>query len=377
MRLSFQRIFYVVAVVIALVWLMIIGKAILIPLSFAMMISFILFPIARWLENFRLGRMFAAFLSMLLFFGVLGGGIYFFSANIAGLSGDFSEFKEKLTELFSDVLVFINQVLPLSNPLDKGDILLEVKQWLSNSSAQFVSNTFNSTATFMTQLLGVFIYTFLILIDRDGLTRAFLAFASKEKRPQVLNMFKNVRKVGQQYLWGVLLVVLILGILNSVGLWIIGLENPFLFGFMAASLSIIPYVGTTVGASIPVLYAFMTHDSFWMPLAVAILFWAVQLLESNFLSPKIVGASVRINALASILSLIVGAMVWGVAGMVLFLPFTAILRVVSEEYTSLKPIALLVGMHEDDNGQTFNSWVINVRKNLVNWMKKKSTSSKK
>lgn len=377
MHLSFQRIFYALAVVIALIWLMIIGKAILIPLAFAMMISFILFPIARWLEKLRLGRIFAAFLAMLLFFGLMGGGIYFFSANIAGLSGDFSSFKEKLMQLFSDVLVVINQIVPLSNPLDKTDILLEAKQWLSNSSAQFVSNTFNSTATFLTQLLGVFIYTFLILIDRDGLTRAFLAFASEEKRPKVLDMYKNVRKVGQQYLWGVLLVVLILGVLNSLGLWIIGLENPFLFGFMAASLSIIPYVGTTVGASIPVLYAFMTHDSFWMPLAVAILFWAVQLLESNFLSPKIVGASVRINALASIVSLIVGAMVWGVAGMVLFLPFTAILRVISEEYAPLKPIALLVGMHEDDSGQTHSSWVVEVRKKVVSWIKKKPTTPKK
>jgi len=108
-------------------------------------------------------------------------------------------------------------------------------------------------------------------------------------------------------------------------------------------LSIVPYVGTALGAIIPVLYAFVSYDSLWPVLAVAILFWAVQLITDNYLSPKIVGGSLNINALAAILSLIIGGLVWGVAGMILFLPFTAMLKVFCEEYEELKPIALLIG----------------------------------
>ncbi|MDX1373493.1 MAG: AI-2E family transporter, partial [Nitrososphaeraceae archaeon] len=117
---------------------------------------------------------------------------------------------------------------------------------------------------------------------------------------------------------------------------------PFLFGFLAATLSIIPYIGTTLGATIPVLYAFMSHDSLFIPLAVAILFWAIQLIESNFLSPKVVGSSLNVNPLAAILSLIIGAAVWGVAGMILFLPLTAMLKVFCQEFDELKPIAMLI-----------------------------------
>ena len=156
-------------------------------------------------------------------------------------------------------------------------------------------------------------------------------------------MFKSVQQVGQKYLSGMILLIIIIGLANSIGLWIIGIDNPFLFGFLAAVLSIVPYVGTALGAIFPILYAFVSYDTLWPAIAVAILFWAIQLISDNFLSPKIVGGSLQVNALTAILSLIVGALVWGVAGMILFLPFAAMLKVFCEEYEELKPIALLIG----------------------------------
>ena len=149
-----------------------------------------------------------------------------------------------------------------------------------------------------------------------------------------------------------ILLIIIIGLANSIGLWIIGIDNPFLFGFLGAVLSIVPYVGTAFGAIIPILYAFVSYDSLWPVIAVAILFWAVQLISDNFLSPKIVGGSLHINALVAILSLIIGALVWGVAGMILFLPFAAMLKVFCEEFEELKPIALLIG---DQNYKEKNS----------------------
>jgi predicted PurR-regulated permease PerM len=140
-------------------------------------------------------------------------------------------------------------------------------------------------------------------------------------------MFKSVQQVGQKYLFGMILLTIAIGLANSVGLWIIGIDNPFLFGFLGATLAIVPYIGTYVGAIIPVLYAFMSYDSPWKAIAVAILFWFVQLVTDNFLTPKIVGGSLKVNALAAILSLFIGAAVWGIAGMILFLPFAAMLKV--------------------------------------------------
>jgi predicted PurR-regulated permease PerM len=122
-----------------------------------------------------------------------------------------------------------------------------------------------------------------------------------------------------------------------------------LFGFLAAVLAIVPYVGTFIGAALPVLYALFYYDPIWMPISIALFFWLVQIIESNYLTPKIVGGNLKINAFTSILSILIGASVWGLAGMILFLPFAAMIKTVCEQYKSLKPIALLIG---EENYQT-------------------------
>ncbi|MBU1368842.1 MAG: AI-2E family transporter, partial [Bacteroidetes bacterium] len=113
-------------------------------------------------------------------------------------------------------------------------------------------------------------------------------------------------------------------------------------------------------AIIPVIYAFVSYDSIWIAVAVALLFWFVQLVSDNFLTPSIVGGSLKINALTAILSLFIGASVWGLAGMILFLPFAAMIRVVCEEFEELKPVALMMGEHNkkgsDGTGQLSLWW---------------------
>jgi predicted PurR-regulated permease PerM len=241
---------------------------------------------------------------------------------------------------------FLNADVSFVPYLEQGELYNRISEWVSKSSVSIMQQSFSGTTIFLAGLLATTIFTFLLLIYRDGLTHACTSFASENKSERILKMLKSVQQVGQQYLSGMLIVVTIIGFANSIGLWIIGVDNPFLFGFLGALLSIIPYVGTTTGGIIPVLYAIIFHDSLWMALSIAILFWAVQLISDNFLSPKIIGGSMRINALAAILSLIVGAAVWGIAGMILFLPFTAMLKVVCDEYNELKPVALLI---EDQN----------------------------
>src|SRR5665647_2383791 len=94
----------------------------------------------------------------------------------------------------------------------------------------------------MAALLATIVFTFLFLIYRDGLTMAFLAFSPEKKRDRVLRMFKSVQQVGQKYLFGMVILTVVIGLANSLGLMIIGIDNPFLFGFLGAALAIIPYL---------------------------------------------------------------------------------------------------------------------------------------
>jgi len=356
MSLSFQKLFFAISTVIAIFAVLILAKPILVPLGFALLISFILYPLAKKLETWGINRLFAAFLSMLMMTLFIGGGISFFLTQITNLPNELSSFQDKIMGLLKNIIMYINNHVNLEADLEKEYLLDQLKEWFKNMAFPVAENTFYTTTNFLAGLLATIVYTFLFLIYRTGLTQAFIKFSPTDKREVALNMLKKVQKVGQKYLGGMIVLILILGLANSLGLWVIGVDSPFLFGFLAAAMSIIPYVGTTLGASIPVLYAFMSHDSLWIPFAVAVLFWAIQLIESNFLSPKIVGNSLQINALAAILSLLIGASVWGISGMVLFLPFVAMLKVICEEYEPLKPVALLIGsQNEDENNSSDKS----------------------
>jgi len=348
MNLSFQKFFYAIASVFALFAILIFAQPILVPLSVSLLMSFILLPLANKFESWRINRIPAVFLSIFAVTIIVGGVIYFFSTQIINLSEEFSMFKEKILGVFADVTLYANNNLKFVPNLGKYEITDQIKSWVNSSAGSLLSRTFNSTASIIAGLLITIVFTFLLLIYRKGLTQAFVLFFPKDKRSTALKMFKNVQQVGQKYLLGMATIILILGFVNSIGLWIIGIDNPFLFGFLAAFLAIIPYAGTILGAAIPVLYAFVTLESMWPAVAVALFFWGVQVIESNILTPKIVGGSLKVNALIAILSIITGASVWGIAGMILFLPFASMLKVICEEYEELKPIALLIGDQNDD-----------------------------
>jgi len=350
MNISFQKLFFAIATIFALFAILILAKPILIPLSIALLISFILLPLAKKFEKWKIGKTLAVFLSIFSVILIIGGVIYFFSTQIIDIAKEFSHFKDKIILAFADVTLFLNKHVSFMENLGKDELFNRMKALLTDSTRFLVSKTVSNTATFMAGLLATIVFTFLFLIYRDGLTKAFLAFSPGDNRERVLKMFKSVQQVGQKYLFGMIILTIAIGLANSIGLLIIGIDNPFLFGFLGAVLAIIPYIGTTMGAIIPVIYAFVSYDSIWTAVAVAILFWAVQLVSDNFLTPRIVGGSLKINALTAILSLFIGAAVWGLAGMILFLPFAAILKVVCEEFEELKPIALIIGEQNKKEG---------------------------
>lgn len=370
MNLSFQKLFFALAFIFGLFAVMVFAKQVLIPLSMALLISFILFPLVKKLESWGLNNLLAAFLPMLMLLVIIVGSITLFSAEIINLNNQLYDFKGKIMKTLSEVVVFINININFIDDLNRAELVEKGKEWLNESVGSLLQNTFKSTALLITGIITTIIFTFLILIYRKGLTHALVAFGDDENKDKIFRMLKNIQSVGKKYLSGMFVLILILGFANSTGLWIIGIDSPFLFGFLAAVLSIVPYVGTTIGATIPVLYAFMTSDSIWVPVAVMLMFWVIQLIESNFLSPKIVGSSLNVNALVAILSLLIGASVWGIAGMILFLPFAAMLKVICEEFDQLKPVAMLISNDiSGDEKEVFNAhkWLDRMK----DWFKNK------
>lgn len=370
MNISFQKLFFAIATIFLIFGILFLAKSILIPLSFALLISFILYPVVVKFESWGMNQIIAAFCSIFTVVIIIGGAIFLFSTQIMDLTKEFSNFQDKIISTISNTTDYINKNVSFIPDLGNHEIIDRTKVWLGESSGSLIKLTFNSSTSFITGLFLTIVFTFLILIYRKGLIRAFSAFAAEGKRIKVVKMYKSIQQVGKKYLFGMMILILVIGIGNSIGLLIIGIDNPFFFGFLGSFLAIIPYIGTILGAVIPILFAIVAYNSLGMAISIALLFWFVQLLSDNFLSPKIVGSSININALTAILSLIVGAAVWGIAGMILFLPFAAMLKIVCEEYEELKPIALLIGnknYQEDDGG---NKWLKKWKSKFNHWFGK-------
>ncbi len=369
MHISFKRIFFALATSFALFAVLSFAKIILIPIGMALLLSFILFPIIKKLEKWGLNRTFSGFISILLLLIIIAGFVTLFSTQIISLSKDVSDLGEKFMRSFTDVLVFINKNVNFIDDLNREDLIERGKKWIDDSSASITKTIVNSIATLLGGLLSTIIFTFLFLIYRVGLTRAFTRFSSEEKSEKTFHMLKKVQEVGQGYLSGMFFLIIIMGTSHSIALWIIGIESPFLFGFFVGFLVIVPYVGTIAGALIPILFAIMTSNSLLTPLIVVIYFQFIQMVESNFLSPKIVGSSMRVNALVAIISLIVGGAVWGVAGMILFMPFVAMLKVVCDHIVELKPVGLLISSDISEDGNRSNKIGAGFINKIKGWFK--------
>jgi len=233
MNISFQKLFFALATSCLVCVVLIFAKSILIPLAFALFLSFILFPLTKRFERWGMNDLIAAFLSIFIVFLVLSGGIYIFSAQLIGLSKELTDFQEKVLDVIANATVYINNNINFVEDLNKDQLLEENRGWLQKTAGALAQQTFNSTANFITGLFATIIFTFLILIYRKGLTKGFVAFAAKENHNRIFKMLKSIQQVGQQYLFGMILLIIIIGLANSFGLMIIGVDHPFLFGFFA------------------------------------------------------------------------------------------------------------------------------------------------
>src|SRR5690606_4568001 len=160
-------------------------------------------------------------------------------------------------------------------------------------------------------------------------------------------VFVQGERVVRSYILGLFIVIVIVGTLNTIGLAILGVDYALFFGVLAALLTIIPYLGIFIGSLLPILYALLTKDSLWYPVGVAAVFWFVQFIEGNFITPNVVGNKVSLNPFAAIIALFVGGAVWGPAGMILFIPYLALLKVIFDVIEPLAPYGFLLGNPEE------------------------------
>ena len=355
--ISLDRVAYFLIILVILVFTLIAAQNILVPLAFAVFLAFMAKPICAWFEAGIRSRV----LSILLCFFVLiipvALVLTLFSFQSVEVFSDLGNISTRLRDGLDSILRWTFARFRVSQSAGT-EWIQENLGGAVQGPLDLITTGLASSTTVLANLFLTFIYTFLVLLYRTSFKNFFLSQFPPSKRDVGRDFINEIQEVTQQYLYGLGLVMLILGVLNSCGLWLLGLEYALFWGFLAAFLAVIPYVGTFIGGLLPFLYSLVTAETWWQPLAVIILFTVVQAVEGNVITPKVVGSSVRVNPLAAILGLFIGGAIWGVSGLILAIPVVAILRVTFDNIDALKPLALLMSddvyEHEDDFLEDYN-----------------------
>ena len=334
------------------VYVMVVAKSTLIPLLFAGFLGILLTPVSARLERYGVPRVVAALLTLTLAVAALVGLGFFFYTQLSSFVEDVDLIRARIEEMMARVEPLAAQ-FGLGELIDFRTLGATAIGYVGDNATDLVRGLAGAASTITAALL-VPVFIFFVLIGRTFL-RDFLLQAFGTDNParveRVAATISKVKQVVQRYITGVLIVIGILAILNSLLLLTIGVDHALFFAVFAAMLNVVPFLGPIFGSVLPVLYALLTMDSLIYPLLVLGGFYVIQLFESNLFTPTIVGSQVSMNAMVTLFLLFIGAQIWGLAGLILFIPMGAIIKVVCDEVDSLKPLGFLLGRMPTDQEQ--------------------------
>lgn len=342
---SAQGTAYVVIIITVVVYWLYILQGILIPLAISIVLSMLLYPVAAWFEQRRFSRFWAVMSTILLFTAILVGLMILASYQVASFSEMVPQMVNKLQIVFEKLQIWATKAFGVGPKRQIAELQKYGQEALKNGSS-LVTSALSATTNTLGNAVIMPVYVFFLLYYRDFFRIFFHKVFSNTRKYVIDGVLHRIYEAVKGYWAGILTVTLIVGALNSVGLLLLGIDYAIFFGFFAAVLLIIPYIGILIGAILPIIVAVATKDSLMYAAGVAGLFFFIQILEGNFITPYIVGSKISINPLAAILALLFGATLWGISGMVLSLPIVAILKVIFDSVNALKPYGYLLGEPE-------------------------------
>lgn len=316
---------------------LILTKTLLVPLGFAVLLAYLLYPAAEKLENKGIPRIATNFILILGTAVFVFGTVYGLAVLITSFTGDLPAIQEQFKQNIDHFQGTISSWIGVQE--SQQDSM--VNSALGNTG-QYFKRLFTATANSILAIGLIPVYTFLLLFYRDKFQRFLHLVVPSEEDEIAENIINQASEVVPQYMKGLFIVCFILMGLNSLGFYLIGVKYALLFGIIAAIFNLIPYLGTVIGYGLAFIFVLATQSPS-IALAVLVQFFIVQFTENNILTPNITGSYVQINPLVTIFSLIAGGMIWGLPGMFMVIPYLAMMKIVCENIESLKPIGYLLG----------------------------------
>jgi predicted PurR-regulated permease PerM len=321
------------------------GREVFIPISFALLISFILYPVCAWMERRGLGRLLAVSISisLLILAGLLIVALLIHQFII--FLNEWPSLQEKLAKSLQEISTLLIKVFGISQERQQ--------DWISRLASQsgsdilsLVRNAITASVSSTVLFILVPVYSVLILYCRERwmkIIQRLFPNANKESLREIISLTVTTY---YSFIKGMAIVYLVVGVLNSIGLLLLGIPHAILFGFIAAVLTFIPYFGIMVGSLLPITVAWVTYDSVLYPIGIVAVFAVVQYLEANVIFPIAVSNRLNVNTFVVLVAIFVGGVFWGLAGMILFVPFVGIAKLIADHDPKWKTLSMILGVSE-------------------------------
>lgn len=322
------------------------ARQVLIPVAFAAFFAMLFTGLSNRMEKRGLPRILSTIISLLILLSVtflIGLLVYMQGKQLAE---EFPAIEQKSEKFFRQAEQYVSQKLDIP-PAKQDSLINKQMKSASGSVGDMVKSVVGSVSQTIGSSVLVVIFMFLFLYQREKYETFFISLCRNTPPDEAKALIHNISKVAQSYLTGRALSILIFTALFTTGFLIIGLKNAFLLAFIAAVLTIIPYVGSIIGGLFPFAVALVTEDDTGIAVGALAVIVIIQGIDNYFIEPYVIGGEVNISGFFTILILLVGGLIWGIAGVVLFLPMLGIAKIIFDAVPELKPYGYLVGDQSD------------------------------
>lgn len=347
----YQRLSHVLLSLSLILIFLYVGSDILMPLLLATLFAILLRPVVVFFnKKCKIPHVLAVLIAVLVFVIFVISILFFISYQVSNFVEDWPKIQYNMRVNYDHLQTWIKDRFNIS--YKKQETYLEsVKMDSFNNKQEIVGSTLSTFSSTLLNVVLIPIYTFFILLYRNLFKKFLSKLVRKDNHPVLIDILSEIKIVVQSYIVGLLIEMGIVAILTTIGLMTIGVPYAILLGTITAVLNLIPYIGILVAGVISILVALTNFTDFTTALGVIIVNSVVQLIDNNFLVPKVVASKVKLNALVSIIAVFVGGALGGVMGMFLAIPMSAIIKVIFDRIEGLKPWGYLFG---DDMPKTYD-----------------------
>jgi predicted PurR-regulated permease PerM len=323
---------------ILLVYVLVQLADILVPLAFAAFLAILLNPLCNILQKRGVPRVLSIAIALLVMIITVVTIFYFLSTQIIQFGDSLPMLKRKFADITEEFKNWVEGTFGIATTKQEQVI----KDALNNSQA-IVGRTLGGVLGTLGIIFLLPVYIFLMLLYKTLIINFLYEVFAEENSKKVGDVLSETKGAIQSYIVGLLIEMIIVATMNSTALLLLGVKYAILIGCIGAILNLIPYLGGIIAIALPVLMATVTKDGYSTQLGVIAAYIVIQFIDNNILVPRIVSSKVQINALMSIIVVLLGNQLWGISGMFLSIPFVAVIKIIFDRIDDLKPWGKLLG----------------------------------